>query len=67
MRQTISHRLKGNILHGLRRWEIRIPYLQADDLSPAGFERQDPVCHGNSWRLAQEVELKVEALHKVSF
>jgi hypothetical protein len=30
---------------------------------PAGFEREDAVCHGDGGRLANEIKLHIDALH----
>ena len=35
--------------------KIRVTDLQADDALPACFERQDPVCHGDGGRLADQL------------
>jgi hypothetical protein len=40
--------------------KIRVTHLQAGDVSSAGFERKDAVCHGDGGRLSDEIELLVE-------
>jgi hypothetical protein len=47
--------------------EIGVAHLQADDIPPAGFEREDAVCHGNGGGLSDEVKLLVEVWHGLSF
>jgi hypothetical protein len=63
MSQAILHGFVGDIEDRLWGTKIGITYLQTNDFSSAGFERQDSVCHSDRSRLTQGIELNVEALH----
>jgi hypothetical protein len=59
MRLTILHGFERGFYNGGVGAEIGVAHLQANDISPAGFKREDAVSHGNSGGLSKEIELLV--------